>query len=96
MTWRDSGLDVRVAINCAPPELMSDIFIPRLSSMLADAGLSPESVVIEVTEDSFLSEPERARAVLLDVRTGASRSRSTTTAPASRRCPTCATCRSTS
>ncbi len=68
VTWRDSGLDVRVAINCAPPELMSDIFIPRLSSMLAEAGLSPESVVIEVTEDSFLSEPERARTVLLDVR----------------------------
>jgi diguanylate cyclase len=66
--WRRRGVDVRVAINCAPPELMSDIFIPRLSDMLADADLSPSSVVIEVTEDSFLAEPERARAVLLDVR----------------------------
>ena len=30
--------------------------------------MSPEQIVIEVTEDSFLSEPERARALLLDVR----------------------------
>jgi diguanylate cyclase (GGDEF)-like protein len=66
--WRTRNVDVRIAINCAPPELMSDIFIPRLSRMLADADLSPASVVIEVTEDSFLAEPERARAVLLDVR----------------------------
>ncbi len=66
--WRAQGVDTRVAINCAPPELMSDIFIPRLSNLLADAGLSAGSVVIEVTEDSFLAEPERARAVLLDVR----------------------------
>jgi diguanylate cyclase (GGDEF)-like protein len=66
--WRTLGVNVRVAINCAPPELMSEIFIPRLSDMLADAGLSAASVVIEVTEDSFLAEPERARTVLLDVR----------------------------
>jgi diguanylate cyclase (GGDEF)-like protein len=66
--WRDIGVNLRVAINCAPPELLSEIFIPRLSGMLDEAGLSADSVVIEVTEDSFLAEPERARTVLLDVR----------------------------
>lgn len=66
--WNELGLTVRVALNCAPPELMSEIFIPRLADRLTGAGLSPQSVVIEVTEDSFLAEPERARLVLLDVR----------------------------
>ncbi len=66
--WQADHLTPRVAINCAPPELMSGIFIPRLSAMLAAAGVPASRIVIEVTEDSFLAEPERARAVLLDVR----------------------------
>jgi EAL domain-containing protein (putative c-di-GMP-specific phosphodiesterase class I) len=66
--WQAQGLSPRVALNCAPPELMSEIFVPRLSAMLAEAGIGPDRIVIEVTEDSFLAEPERARSVLLDVR----------------------------
>jgi EAL domain-containing protein (putative c-di-GMP-specific phosphodiesterase class I) len=66
--WQKTGLRPRLAINCAPPELMSGIFLPRLKDILDDAHVSPERIVIEVTEDSFLSEPERARALLLAVR----------------------------
>jgi diguanylate cyclase (GGDEF)-like protein len=66
--WQAQGLSPRVALNCAPPELLSEIFVPRLSAMLAEAGIGPDRIVIEVTEDSFLAEPERARSVLLDVR----------------------------
>ncbi len=66
--WQKMGLRPRLAINCAPPELMSGIFLPRLKAILAEGNVSPEQIVIEVTEDSFLSEPERARVLLLDVR----------------------------
>lgn len=66
--WQKEDLYPRLAINCAPPELMSGIFLPRLKVILAEAKVSPERIVIEVTEESFLSEPERARALLLDVR----------------------------
>ena len=66
--WRAQGIDTPVAINCAPPELMSGIFLPRLGEMLNAAGIHPSRVTIEVTEESFLAEPERARAMLLDLR----------------------------
>ena len=66
--WQKVDLRPRLAINCAPPELMSGIFLPRLKVILAEANVSPEQIVIELTEDSFLSEPQRARALLLDVR----------------------------
>jgi EAL domain-containing protein (putative c-di-GMP-specific phosphodiesterase class I) len=66
--WRQQGFAPRVAINCAPPEVMSHIFLPRLCEMLAEAGLDASRIVIEVTEDCFLAEPERARALLLEVR----------------------------
>ncbi len=65
---RMSGLMHRVAINCAPPELLSGVFVPRLYEALAVAGVPPESLVVEVTEDSFLADPERAREVLFEMR----------------------------
>jgi diguanylate cyclase len=68
MRWQKLDLRPRLAINCAPPELMSGIFLPRLKVILAEAHVAPDRIVIEVTEESFLSEPGRARALLLDVR----------------------------
>jgi diguanylate cyclase (GGDEF)-like protein len=66
--WQKMDLRPRLAINCAPPELMSGIFLPRLKAILLEANVSPEQIVIELTEESFLSEPQRARALLMDVR----------------------------
>lgn len=66
--WTASGLHLRVAINCAPPELMSGAFMPRLYEFLKSRDVDMSQLTIEVTEDSFLAEPERARTVLLDIR----------------------------
>ncbi|MCW2522471.1 MAG: hypothetical protein JWO63_806 [Frankiales bacterium] len=68
LAWRERGLNVRVAINCAPPELLSGVFLPRLFEAVQRAQLPPNSLVIEVTEDSFLAEPERAKAILREIR----------------------------
>ena len=66
--WLAAGLDVRVAINCAPPELLSQVFLPRLYASLDEWMVPADRLVLEVTEDSFLAEPERARAILLEMR----------------------------
>ena len=63
-----SGLDVRGAINCAPPELLSQTFLPRLYAALAEWQVPADRIVLEVTEDSFLADPQRARESLLEVR----------------------------
>ena len=63
-----AGYTFRVAMNCAPPELLGGQLLPRLYEELAAAGLPGDSVLIEVTEDSFLSDPERARDALYDLR----------------------------
>ncbi len=65
---RANGMHQRVAINCAPPELLSGVFLPRLYQALASSGVPAESLVVEVTEDSFLADPERAREVLYEMR----------------------------
>lgn len=66
--WHQRGLDLRVAINCAPPELLSGAFLPRLFETVRQADLPPDSLVIEVTEDSFIAEPERARSIIREIR----------------------------
>jgi len=66
--WRDDGLDFRVAMNCAPPELVSGELLPKLFSALDAAGLPEDTILVEVTEDSFLTDPERARDALRELR----------------------------
>ncbi|WP_375490105.1 putative bifunctional diguanylate cyclase/phosphodiesterase [uncultured Jatrophihabitans sp.] len=66
--WRAQGLRTRIALNCAPPELMSGIFVRQLLNAVERCGLEPGDFVLEVTEDSFVSDPERARMVLAEVR----------------------------
>ena len=68
VNFRRDGLDVRVAVNCAPPELLSGSFLTPLYDALVRAAVPPSAVVVEVTEDSFMAEPERARSVLHDIR----------------------------
>jgi diguanylate cyclase (GGDEF)-like protein len=66
--WQAGGLQPRVSLNCAPPELMSGVFLTRLYEAIELAELPPECLVIEVTEDTFIAEPERARSILADIR----------------------------
>ncbi len=66
--WADDGFSFRVAMNFAPPELLGGVLLPRLFESVDEAGLPPESIVVEVTEDSFLADPERTRAVLAEIR----------------------------
>ncbi len=66
--WAANGLEFRVAVNFAPTELLGGLLLPRLFAAVDEAGLAPETLVIEVTEDSFLADPEKARSVLRQIR----------------------------
>jgi diguanylate cyclase (GGDEF)-like protein len=66
--WADEGLDLRVSMNCAPPELLGGALLPALFQAIKDADLPPNSLMVEVTEDSFVSDPEHARQTLHELR----------------------------
>ena len=66
--WQRAGLDLNVAINLAPSELLSGNLLPIVYESIAKAEIPSHVITIEVTEDTFLADPERAREVLLDVR----------------------------
>jgi diguanylate cyclase (GGDEF)-like protein len=64
----EAGIDLRVAVNCAPPELLGSAFLPHLYASIDQFDIPVDSLVLEVTEESFLADPQHTRDVLLDLR----------------------------
>ena len=67
-SWHLAGLRLGVAINVAPPELLGGSFMSIVYDVMSSHALPPASVTIEVTEDSFIGEPNLARDVIAEVR----------------------------
>jgi EAL domain-containing protein (putative c-di-GMP-specific phosphodiesterase class I) len=66
--WADRGFTFRVAMNCAPQELLDGKFLPLLFDALDRADLPEDTLLVEVTEDTLLAHPDRARAALQSLR----------------------------
>ena len=66
--WYKSGLNLNISINMAPPELLEGVLMPYIYELRDRIGLPSELLTMEVTEDSFLDNPERAHTVLMDIR----------------------------
>lgn len=57
--WEQSGNGVRVAINLSPSQLHSGDLAHSVAVLLAETGLSPSLLEIEVTEDILLHDESR-------------------------------------
>jgi len=66
--WQRTGARFHVSLNIAPPELLNPPLLERVLEQIDTARLPPGTLVLEVTEDSLLSDPERARLALLEIR----------------------------
>lgn len=65
--WKEMGVDVSVAVNLTPVDLL-DLDLPQqLDDLLREYGVDPESLCIEITESSVMGDPERAKAILDDI-----------------------------
>jgi EAL domain-containing protein (putative c-di-GMP-specific phosphodiesterase class I) len=66
--WRRRGIDVSVAVNIAPPELLGGTILPALTALMGSHQVPTDRLIVEVTEDSFLADPEHARRVIGELR----------------------------
>lgn len=48
--WRERGLELAVAVNVSPLQLQTDRFFDELERQLAESGLPPADLIVEVTE----------------------------------------------
>lgn len=65
--WR-TEFDLRVAINCAPPELLGSTFLPYLYAAISEAQIDADHLVLEVTEETFFFDLQHTRDVLRGLR----------------------------
>ena len=62
--WRRSGHDIVLAVNVSGRDLSDRGFPTRVTRLLAEAGLEPTSLELEIAEDVILADPTRTLAVL--------------------------------
>src|SRR5690606_28535811 len=62
------GGTLRMAINCAPPELLGFRFLPMFFELLDEWQIPADQVVLEVTEESVLVDPQRTGSVMHELR----------------------------
>jgi len=62
--WRESGLNLHVAVNTTVADLQDTQFPAEVADMLDQHGLPPEALVLEVTENMVLADPVRVGDVL--------------------------------
>jgi len=55
---------VRVAVNLSPKLFLMDDLVGRVAALLRETGLPPERVELEITENVFLGDSERAVRIL--------------------------------
>ncbi|WP_442753698.1 putative bifunctional diguanylate cyclase/phosphodiesterase [Methylocystis sp. JAN1] len=65
MQWRAAGLEpLRVAVNLSPRQLYDDQIIGNISEALAKAGMEPEWLELEITENMVMQDADDALATL--------------------------------
>jgi EAL domain-containing protein (putative c-di-GMP-specific phosphodiesterase class I) len=63
--WRDEGLDLGVAVNITGRDLLDLRFADEVERGLRRWEIDPSHLELEITENTVLADPARARSVLL-------------------------------
>jgi diguanylate cyclase (GGDEF)-like protein len=66
--WRAAGRQVRVSVNVSAGDLVDPAFPGAVAALLSRELLSPESLILEITETSIIEEFERAKLAVIRLR----------------------------
>jgi diguanylate cyclase len=66
--WRRAGHDLAVAVNVSTVNLLDAALPDVVATALAAAGVPASRLTLEITEDTLMADPERAAAVLAELR----------------------------
>jgi diguanylate cyclase (GGDEF)-like protein/PAS domain S-box-containing protein len=65
--WRNAGFDVAVAVNITGRDLLDLRFPQQVADAIAQAGVAPEALELEITESTIMTDAARARSVLVQL-----------------------------
>lgn len=60
--------ELKIAVNVSPVQLSDPDFVRKTADIVKETGLHPSRAIIEITEGFFISNPERARASITEIR----------------------------
>jgi len=63
-SWRENGRPLAVAVNLSPSSLVDVQFPQRIERLLAQRGLEPSLLMLEITEDVIMGDRDRAQQIL--------------------------------
>jgi PAS domain S-box-containing protein/diguanylate cyclase (GGDEF)-like protein len=66
--WREAGFDLAVSVNLSVLNLLDLSIAHDVAEQLGAHGVPPESLRLEITEDSLMADPGRAAGVLAGLR----------------------------
>ncbi|MFC4063635.1 putative bifunctional diguanylate cyclase/phosphodiesterase [Actinoplanes subglobosus] len=58
--WHRGGWPVPVAVNLAAPVLARDHIVTAIRDLLAESGLPPSALIVEITESAVMTRPEQS------------------------------------
>ncbi|HEY1332591.1 MAG TPA: GGDEF domain-containing phosphodiesterase, partial [Actinomycetota bacterium] len=67
MEWKREGLQVEVSFNLSPRELWQPNLVRGMLAHLTQAGVDAESVIVEITESTAMTDPERTQRILSEL-----------------------------
>ncbi|TFD42960.1 EAL domain-containing protein [Cryobacterium sp. TMT1-2-1] len=67
-TWQAQGRALSVAVNLSASSLVDADLPDRIGAMVAERGLAPSVLVLEITEDFLMADRDRAHAILTRLR----------------------------
>lgn len=67
--WSEMGLNIVVSINTSADDLCDSTKITQIASLLAETGVSPKNIILEVTETAIMSNPDETLKLLIVLNT---------------------------
>jgi len=61
--WQAQGHDVGLAVNLSVRNLYDPELVPHLAALLAETGVKPQDLIVELTETELMDDPNLARGV---------------------------------
>jgi diguanylate cyclase (GGDEF)-like protein len=62
--WTQDGYDLGVAVNLSAANLQDEDLPGKVASLISKHGVQPDRITLEITEDSFIVDPDQALRVL--------------------------------
>lgn len=69
VSWYGSAkTDETISVNVSPKQLQDDTFVKRIECVIADTGIDPSNLELEITESLMMEDPWKTISILKDIR----------------------------